>query len=123
MKRLFIVSGALVLCASSSFALAQNLAPPAMVLDRDCDGISWPEPAADTVSLNVHDSAGRYIATFGVDEREYQPAQQGTTVDEREDQCESGSVAGNVVDIHKTDSDCRFQMEFEFTGCVLNTVT
>jgi len=70
------VSGALALCASSSLALAQDLAPSAMLLERDCDGISWSEPAADTVSLNVHDSAGRYITTLGVNEREYRPNRQ-----------------------------------------------
>jgi hypothetical protein len=47
-----------------------------MVLERDCDGISWSEPAANTVSLNIHDSAGRYITTLGVAEREYRPSRQ-----------------------------------------------
>ena len=66
--------GSLMLCAGSTVAIADDLSPSSIVLEASCAGLSWSEPEADTVSINIHGSGGAYITTVDVGERQFLPS-------------------------------------------------
>lgn len=72
-EKSLLLLGSLILCAGSTVAIADDLAPSSIVLEASCAGLSWSEPEADTISINIHDGGGSYITTVGVGERQFLP--------------------------------------------------